>query len=103
MGRAIVKVGIGFCEWSTVVDAPISEILLRDETPSEWTSERVDRAEARGHSFHCYPPDHEFWKDNRAGPREGAIKTLGRMYAVFGSRKLKDAIKFDAAKKGRQR
>lgn len=88
MGRAIVKVGIGFCEWSSVVDAPVSEIVTREEALAAWDRNRVLRADTKGHSYLDQKPDMESWKFNRAGPNEECIQ-LKRMYHIYGSDKLK--------------
>jgi hypothetical protein len=75
MGRYVAKLGDdAYCEWSTVVDAPVSWVLTRERAVQEFTSSRVARADRYGTSLlDGYPagetPD-EIVRGNRAGQGE---------------------------------
>lgn len=71
MSHGIVKVGDYFCEWSGVVDAPVSPLFPYIRALGKWGEDRVDRANRHGHSYADAPPDLEYWRGNRAG--EGPI------------------------------
>lgn len=71
MGRAVVKLEDGrYLEWSTVVDAPVSVSLTRNEAVEEWGEERVARADQYGTSFHDPQSAAKLVAYNRAGPKE---------------------------------
>lgn len=99
MGRALVKVGPGLCEWSTVVDAPVSKIVTISEARAKWGAGRVDRAITNGHSFvDGQKPDHEFWKFNRAGKNEACAR-FKTLIAMYGSEAMK-ALSANGEKEG---
>lgn len=52
MGTYIVKLANNeYVEWSSVMDAPSSFILSKDEASAEWNEERIARCDAKGHSL----------------------------------------------------
>jgi hypothetical protein len=87
MGRYIAKLGDdAYVDWSTVVDAPVSFILTREEAVAEWSEERVARADHHGTSiWDGYPagstPD-EIVRANRAGPNESEL-TLEQILVAY--------------------
>lgn len=78
MGRYVAKLADDkYCEWSTVVDAPVSYITSRDYAVQSWGEERVARADANGTSIQDgYPAGTtpgEIVSGNRAGENETTI------------------------------
>jgi hypothetical protein len=76
MPRTVVKLGEDeYLEWSSVVDAPVTAILTRAEALATFPHDRVERADANGHSaMWCDPkPGTEFVRYNRAGPKESCL------------------------------
>jgi hypothetical protein len=78
MGRYIAKLGDdAYCDWSTVVDAPVSWVVPRDSAVAEWGEERVSRADRNGTSIlDGYPAGttpEEIVRGNRAGPKESRL------------------------------
>jgi hypothetical protein len=52
MGRYVAKLADDrYCEWSTVVDAPVSWVVSREAAVKAWTEERVARADRSGTSI----------------------------------------------------
>jgi hypothetical protein len=78
MGRYVAKLGENaYCEWSTVVDAPLTYIATRADAVRAWGEDRVTRADRNGTSIlDGYPagrtPD-EIVRGNRAGPDESEL------------------------------
>lgn len=75
MGKYVAKLGEdAYCEWSTVVDAPVSWIVSRPSAVDEWGEDRVARADRNGTSIlDSYPAGNtpeEIVRGNRAGPGE---------------------------------
>ncbi len=74
MGRWLVKVGEDrFLEWSSIVDAPVTPIMTKDEL-LDWLRDRygsygVEQAEER--MARAMPLSEIGW--NRAGPREESL------------------------------
>lgn len=84
MGHGIVKLAEdAYVEWSTVVDAPVTDVFTKALAAKQWGEERVCRADANGHSFVDADPDHRFADFNRAGPHEEqlTIPAILRRYA----------------------
>jgi len=85
MGKAIVKLAENeYVEWSTVVDAPVTYIVDREEAVKEWGDERVSRADKEGHSFvDRYPFS---FGGNHAGPNgtEITVDEIRKQYANPG-------------------
>lgn len=78
MPRYIAKLADdAYVDWSTVVDAPVSWVLNREQAVKEWTEERVERADRNGTSIRDgYPAGNtpeEIVEGNRAGPGEKAL------------------------------
>lgn len=78
MGRYVAKLADDrYCEWSTVVDAPVSWIVNREHAVAEWGPTRVERADENGTSIlDGYPAGQtpeEIVRGNRAGPKETAL------------------------------
>jgi hypothetical protein len=81
MGQGIVKLGKRYVVWSTIVDAPISAPMTRDELV-EWVRaeegrrgvdelpSRMARVDAKGTSFHNRDSAEHTVRINRAGPAE---------------------------------
>jgi len=85
MGRGIVKFtheGVDyFCEWSTVVDAPVTYLLTLKELKAYYKEEygrygmrgfklRMERVMEKGTSFHMDASMEETISCNRAGDKE---------------------------------
>ncbi len=73
MGRGIIKVRDLYCEWGTIVDAPVSRGYMFDQAVLRWGEDRVIRAKENGHSYRDMGPDHRYWEQNRAGPNETCL------------------------------
>lgn len=78
MGRYIAKLGDdAYCEWSTIVDAPVSWVVSRESAVAEWGPTRVERADRNGTSIlDGYPAGNtpeEIVRGNRAGPDESVL------------------------------
>lgn len=79
MGRCIVKLADNeYVEWSTVVDAPVSYVLTRDEIKRAVggpdIEERLNRADERGTSMLAPAITLESLAVcNRAGPKESCL------------------------------
>ena len=83
MGRPIVHHNGYFFEWSTVVDAPTTKAMTRQEFKDNYrvwyrnmdpVDERLDRAEKYGTSYHTPTSAFElFGSYNRAGPQEASL------------------------------
>lgn len=78
MGKYVAKLGEdAYCEWSTVVDAPVSWVMSREHAVAEWEPTRVERADRNGTSIlDDYPAGEtpeQIVSGNRAGPRETEI------------------------------
>lgn len=57
MGMYVAKLADdGYCLWSTVVEAPVTDIVTRDTAVEVWGDERVTRADSNGTSIRdSYP------------------------------------------------
>lgn len=75
MGRGIIKLEDDrYLEWSTVVDAPVSASLDRDEAVKAWGEERIARADEKGTSFlDVTESAANYVRLNRAGPGETCL------------------------------
>jgi len=78
MGRYVAKLGEdAYCEWSTVVDAPLSWVMGRDRAVDHWGEDRVSRADHNGTSIiDGYPAGEtpeQIVAGNRAGPGESEL------------------------------
>jgi hypothetical protein len=93
MPRAIIKIKDKYFEWSTVVDAPVTngmteaELLeyVKERHGSEGLRqlpERLARVRANGTSFHAYGNLDELLKLNRAGDGETCL-TKDEIYAKY--------------------
>lgn len=92
MGRYVAKLAEDtYCEWSTVVDAPVSWVVNRAQAVEEWTEERVARADANGTSIQADPwgstypagsTPEEIVRGNRAGEGESTI-TVEEIIAAY--------------------
>jgi hypothetical protein len=83
MGRGILKLAPDeYIEWSTVVDAPVSYVLDREEAVQEFGEERIERADKTGTSYYDRPPQtaEEFVEFNRAGENETRLDLEGIRY-----------------------
>lgn len=90
MGRYVAKLGEdAYCEWSTVVDAPVSWVVPRVNAVEGWTEERVARADRNGTSIlDGYPAGktpEEIVRGNRAGPDESEL-TVAEILARYDVR-----------------
>jgi hypothetical protein len=84
MGRCIVHHEGRYLEWSTVVDAPVSE-TMREAEMREWLlrrhgesvrdilDERFERAKTYGTSYHTPTDLRELLECNRAGENEACL------------------------------
>lgn len=73
MGHGVVKLAEDkYVEWSTVVDAPITYVLSRQEAVNFFGEDRVARSDRNGHSYLDYEPG-DRTAFNRAGPWESCI------------------------------
>lgn len=97
MGRFIVKIEDKYFEWSTVVDAPVTNGLTREQMEhfcrSEYGNlgmadfeERMKRVEERGHSLYRNDTVEDLVGWNRAGPNEECL-TLAEIYRTYQTRK----------------
>lgn len=76
MARAICKLGDNqYCEWSTIVDAPVTMIMSRVEAVAFFGEQRIARADKNGHSFFDLEPEtpEELIMYNMAGPEETTL------------------------------
>jgi hypothetical protein len=64
-----------YVEWSSVRDAPATYILTRAQAQARWSAERMERVEAKGHSWIDMPPmtPERIVCVNRAGPDEETL------------------------------
>jgi predicted metal-dependent phosphoesterase TrpH len=90
MGRYVAKLADdAYCEWSTVVDAPVSWIVPRTVAVNAWTEERVERADRNGTSLLGASPEtaEEIVSGNRAGlqERELTLEQILEEYDVSNS------------------
>jgi hypothetical protein len=84
MPRYIIKLNEKYLEWSTVVDAPVSHGMTRQEF-TDWyvrehgffsvneLEERLQRADKKGVSALMYKDVDELIGHNRAGPNETCL------------------------------
>lgn len=90
MGRFLIKIKDKYFEWSTVVDAPITYGMTRDECVAyikeEYgnqglfgLNERLEKADECGSSSRYVSTLEGIEKYNRAGPK-GACLTLNEIY-----------------------
>jgi hypothetical protein len=86
MAAVIVKLeDDAFVEWSTVVDAPVSPTLTKQEAAEQFGVDRVERANANWHSWLNKPPATSAFDVvafNRAGPNEQCLtpKEIADLY-----------------------
>ena len=84
MGRYIVKLDKYYFEWSTVVDAPVTYGLEKDDFLAYYKEEygragmtelpaRLERVELRGHSAMVTYGVDDLIADNRAGDNEECL------------------------------
>lgn len=95
MPKFIVKLGDDkYCEWSTVVDAPVTPIVTLDELHEYYRQQygeagmeglpaRLARVEATGCSAFDRMTAEELIQGNRAGPREKEL-TLAEIIESYG-------------------
>lgn len=84
MPRYIIKLNEKYLIWSTIVDAPISNGMTKDEL-IEWIEyhngqdglfdlpDRLERVDAKGVSAFNYASVDELIAHNRAGPEESCL------------------------------
>ena len=88
MSRYILKIRDHYCEWSTVVDAPVTLFMpldsFRDYYRREYGEsrmveliERLKRADATGCSSEIGETAESLCAFNRAGPRETSLSESG--------------------------
>ena len=87
MGRYVAKLGEDkYCEWSSVVDAPVSWVMDRASAVFHMTEERVARADRHGTSIlDGYPAGttpEEIVRGNRAGQNETEM-SLAEIIAAY--------------------
>lgn len=92
MGRGFIKLNGMYLLWSTIVDAPISKPMYRDEAietalrkgwrSQESAEESLRRADEKGISYRGYEDLDAFLALNRAGPNETSL-TKDELVAVF--------------------
>jgi hypothetical protein len=99
MPRYIVHKDGWYFEWSTVVDAAVTEAMTKDEfidyyrqTHGELEAthtlpDRLARAEAKGTSAHDYDSADDVMRYNRMGPNEGSVQVKTIMKTVLQWRK----------------
>ena len=76
MGRYVACLGEDlFCEWSSVVDAPVTDLMSRMRAERAFGADRVRRAAETGTSALDLPRmlPQEIIAGNRAGPDESAL------------------------------
>lgn len=94
MPRLIAKFGELYCEWSTVVDAPVTHLMtqveLRAYMQAEYgdsgvrnLDERLARVEQQGTSCRLGTTVQNLLNFNRAGPNEAHIGTLEEMVTAY--------------------
>lgn len=95
MPKYIAKFNELYCEWSTVVDAPVSWLMPLDEFKEYYRAQygenglrdlpdRLGRVENQGTSAIDGFTPADLFGHNRAGPREGRIRTVERLIALYG-------------------
>jgi hypothetical protein len=86
MGRMIAKFGGKYCEWSTVVDAPVTYLMEKDDfvdyirqeygkTGLVELPQRMERVELNGTSSLDGRSEKDLIRYNRAGENESRITT----------------------------
>lgn len=94
MPRYILKIDNLYCEWSTIVDAPVTSFMPLEKFKVHYQNEhgnegmrqleeRMVRVEAKGVSALCYDSADELIAGNRAGHGERCLskKMLLELYA----------------------
>ncbi len=95
MGRAIIRIGEYYLEWSTVVDAPVTYGMSLDdfkmyyrrqygEQGMEGLPARLERVAANGTSWQSGESTEDTIQGNRAGPQETTLtkKQIYRAYCL---------------------
>ena len=92
MGRGLVRIKDKYCEWSTIVDCPVTYLMTIQELEA-WTKaelgneglrelpERLKRVEETGTSFHGTTAQ-EMIEGNRAGNDETEL-SIDEIYEAF--------------------
>ena len=84
MGQGIVKLNGKYMIWSTVVDAPITRLMTREQLEEHVRfedgergvrelPERMKRADTKGTSFFDYDSAEKVVSHNRSGPDESCL------------------------------
>jgi len=93
MGRITIKIKDYYLEWSTVVDAPITEGMKLDAF-KEWykqeygnsglekLNENLKIINEKGIGSRCYDTVDEFISFNRAGPKESCL-SKDEIYSAY--------------------
>lgn len=93
MAKTIIKIKDRFCEYSTIVDAPVTYLLTREQFVAYYKEEygdhgfeelasRMARVDAKGTSSHLEDSMEETIALNRAGPK-GETLTADEIYEKF--------------------
>ena len=94
MSRMIVKFGDKYCEWSTVVDAPVTYLMSKDDFTTFYQEEyglaglrdlpaRMERVEIQGTSSFLGMTAQDLLVSNRAGEEEACLETEAEMIERF--------------------
>lgn len=95
MPKYIAKFGELYCEWSTVVDAPISYLVPLDEFRAYYRAQyggngmkdlpdRLARVEMYGTSCLHGQTAADLFSCNRAGANESELRTVAELIAAYG-------------------
>lgn len=95
MSNMIAEFGGLFCEWSTIVDAPVSYLMTEEELTEyikekygteglRQLPERMERVKANGTSSLHGETKKDLLSCNRAGARERRVRTEKEMVKRFG-------------------
>jgi hypothetical protein len=93
MGRYIIKLDEYYLEWSTIVDAPVTFGMKREDFEAYYRemygingmrdlSKRLERADKKGTSSHYHESADDVISGNRAGPNESKL-TRDEIYQAY--------------------